>query len=58
MKDYQGDMEYFQRQLTRAGISKEMFDMDNYVGCTARELQGVVDSVIAQKDKFMKEEKK
>lgn len=58
MKDYQGDMEYFQRQLRKVGITKKMFDMDNYVGLTARELQGIVDSVIAQKDKFMKEEKK
>lgn len=45
--DYSGDMGYFQDQLTRAGITKEMFDMDKYVGLTARELQGIVNSVIA-----------
>jgi len=47
MYDYAGDMNYFQKQLTAVGITKEMFDMDNYAGLTARELQGIVDSVKA-----------
>lgn len=42
--DYEGDMKYYQDQLARKGISKEMLDMDNYVGLTARELQSIVDS--------------
>lgn len=45
MRDYTGDMEYYQRQLAAKGITKEMLDMDNYAGLTARELQGIVDSV-------------
>lgn len=47
MYDYEGDMEFYQKQLMAVGITKEMFDMDNYVGLTAKELQGVVDSVKA-----------
>lgn len=58
MYDYEGDMEFYQKQLTAVGIPQERFDMDNYVGLTARELQGIVDSVIAQKDKYMKEGEK
>ena len=42
--DYMGDMSYYQNQLAAKGITKEMLDMDNYVGLTARELQGIVDS--------------
>lgn len=58
MYDYEGDMEFYQKQLTAVGITQEMFDMDNYVGLTARELQGIVDSLISAKDKFMKEGEK
>ncbi len=43
--DYDGEMSYYQNQLARKGITKEMFDMDNYVGLTASELQGIVDSI-------------
>lgn len=43
--DYDGDMKYYQDQLAVKGITKEMFNMDNYAGLTARELQGIVDSV-------------
>lgn len=43
--DYEGDMKYYQDQLARKGITKEMLNMDNYVGLTARELQSIVDSV-------------
>lgn len=43
--DYEGDMKYYQDQLARKGITKEMLNMDNYVGLTARELQNIVDSV-------------
>lgn len=45
MRDYTGDMEYYQNQLAKKGITKEMLDMDNYAGLTARELQSIVDSV-------------
>ncbi len=43
--DYGGDMRYYQEQLERKGITKEMFNMDNYAGLTAKELQSIVDSV-------------
>lgn len=43
--DYQGDMKFYQDQLAAKGITKEMFNMDNYTGLTARELQGIVNSV-------------
>lgn len=42
--DYEGDMSFYQEQLARKGISKEMLDMDNFAGLTARELQSIVDS--------------
>ncbi len=43
--DYDGEMSYYQNQLARKGITKEMFDMDNFAGLTASELQGIVDSI-------------
>lgn len=43
--DYGGDMKFYQDQLAKKGITKEMLDMDNFVGLTARELQSIVDSV-------------
>ena len=43
--DYIGDMEFYQDQLAKKGITKEMIDMDNFVGLTDRELQSIVDSV-------------
>lgn len=49
MRDYTGDMEYYQNQLAKKGITKEMLDMDNYAGLTARELQSIVDSVRLKK---------
>lgn len=49
MYDYDGDMEYFQRQLKREGISQEEVDMFNYIGLTAIELQGIVDNEIRAK---------
>ncbi len=49
--DYNGDMSYYQNQLAKKGITKEMFDMDNYVGLTARELQQLVDSLQLVKKK-------
>lgn len=42
--DYSGDMKFFQDQLTAKGITKEMLDMDNFAGLTARELQNIVNS--------------
>ena len=47
--DYSGDMEFYQKQLAAKGITKEMLNMDNYAGLTARELQGIVDSVRMKK---------
>ena len=41
--DYFGDMSYYQNQLLSKGITKEMLDMDNFVGLTSRELQNIVD---------------
>lgn len=46
MYDYGGDMKYFQDQLERAGISKEMMDMNKFVGLTRSELQSIVDYAI------------
>lgn len=45
MYDFDGDMSYYQEQLAEKGITKEMFDMDNFIGLTARELQNIVDNV-------------
>lgn len=42
--DYEGNMAFYQDQLLKKGITKEMLDMDNFVGLTARELQSIVDS--------------
>lgn len=44
MYDYSGDIKYYQDQLSKKGISKEMLNMDNYAGCSARELQSIVDN--------------
>lgn len=41
--DYEGDMNYYQSQLAHKGISKEMLNMDNFIGLTADELQNIVD---------------
>ena len=42
--DYDGDMAFYQRQLAVKGITKEMLNMDNFAGLTARELQNIVNS--------------
>ena len=49
MYDYYGDMRYFENQLIKEGITREEFDICDYAGCTRRELQSLVDSVIARK---------
>lgn len=41
--DYEGDMSYYQKQLEEKGITKDMLNMDMYVGLTAMELQSIVD---------------
>lgn len=41
--DYEGDMSYYQDQLSRKGITKEMLDMNRYIGLTASGLQSIVD---------------
>ena len=48
-RDYEGNMDFFQDQLAAKGITKEMLNMDNFAGLTARELQGIVDSVRLKK---------
>lgn len=47
--DYEGSMEYFQNQLAAKGITKEMLNMDNFAGLTARELQNIVESARLKK---------
>ena len=32
--DYEGDMSYYQKQLEEKGITKDMLNMDMYVGVT------------------------
>lgn len=43
--DYEGNMDFFQKQLAAKGITKDMLNMDDFVGLTAMELQNIVDSV-------------
>lgn len=45
MYDYDGDMNYYQRQVARKGYTVAEIDMTNYCGATARELQSIVDSL-------------
>lgn len=45
MYDYDGEMDYYQSQVARKGYTKAEVNMDNYSGLTARELQGIVDSL-------------
>lgn len=47
--DYDGEMDFFQKQLTAAGISPAECDMTRFCGCTFRQLQGIVDVMIAKK---------
>lgn len=42
-------MKFFQDQLAEKGITKEMLNMDNFAGLTARELQNIVDSARLKK---------
>lgn len=51
MRDYTGDMNYFQNQLLEKGITKEMLNLDNFAGLTARELQDIVDSTHLKEDR-------
>lgn len=45
-RDYDGlTMDYFQNQLLAKGITKEMFNMDQFAGLTTRELQNIVNNV-------------
>ena len=49
MRDYDGDMNYFQNQLTKAGITEEECNMCDYCGLTFSELQHIVDYEIRKK---------
>ncbi|CBL37147.1 hypothetical protein CL2_00230 [Anaerostipes hadrus] len=52
MYDYSGDMSFFQNQLSDAGITKDMLDLDEFAGSTQEELQLIVDYAIkVQKSK-------
>ena len=42
--DYDGCMSYYQNQLAKKGITKDMLDLDNFAGLTASELQSIVDN--------------
>ena len=42
-RDFEGDMDVYQRQLAKKGITKDMLDMEQFIGLTARELQSIVD---------------
>ena len=44
--DFDGEMDIYQNQLAEHGISKEQFDMSQFVGLTERELQQLVDGRI------------
>lgn len=44
MYDYDGEMQYYQDQLAKKGITKDMLNMDKYAGLTEAELQAIVDS--------------
>lgn len=46
MRDYEGDMDYFVKQLEEAGVYPDEFDIRDWVGCTFRELQNMVDRAI------------
>lgn len=49
--DFDGDMDYYQEQVEEKGYTKAEIDMTNYSGLTARELQGIVDSLPRKKAK-------
>lgn len=52
MYDYSGDMSFFQNQLSDAGITKDMLNLDEFAGSTQEELQSIVDYAIkVQKSK-------
>lgn len=47
--DYDGDMSYYQDQLEQKGITKDMLNMNMYVGLTASELQSIVDNAFLRR---------
>ena len=46
--DYDGDFDIYKRRLREAGIDDQEHCIENYVGLTKRELNGLVDMWIAQ----------
>lgn len=58
MQDYKGDMQFYQKQLMKKGITKDLLNMDNYAGLTARELQNIVDSARLKPANDAKQNKK
>lgn len=54
MRDYDGPMEFFENQLTAAGVTKDEFDINNWVGCTKDELQALVNNAIYEHNKKLK----
>lgn len=35
MKDYDGDMDFYQKQLEKKGVTKDMFDISGFRGLSA-----------------------
>lgn len=57
-RDYDGlTMDYFQNQLLAKGITKEMFNMDQFAGLTTRELQNIVNNVSLKEAEALKAQK-
>lgn len=48
MRDYSGSMEVFEKPLREAGVTKDEFDIENYVGCTFAELLELTKMAIAK----------
>ena len=46
-----------QRELDRAGVTKEEFNLDNLAGCTYGELRSTVEAVLAWKQKKIEKQK-
>lgn len=51
MREYKGDMEFYQKQLADKGITKEQLDMNKFIGLSESDLQYVVDNADSFIDK-------
>lgn len=50
-------MEALQRELDKAGVTKEEFNLDNLAGCTYGELRSTVNAVLKWKQKQIEKQK-